>query len=367
MNEAHAGSADPGLRLGVIIPCRNEAALIERKLANLARCEWPQAPGEHSVVIVDDGSTDGTAQVAQRAGLAPVGPASVRFQVLSNSLRAGKTGAIEVGCRALGENVDLLVLSDADVVIAPRALCALEARFRTDPRLALACGSQHFVRDLAADGSCRGHAGADLVAGGGLYDKLTALVRRLESRFGAVFSVHGQLCAWRRDLSWQPTAGMAADDLDLMLHARIAGGRVEHVSAAKFLEVKTPPGPLREEQAQRRARAYVQFLEHPRWAQFLGRAGFFARVHAQCYRRLPTASPWLALTLGLCVAAGALILAQRWWGWLGLLAVALGILALAASPVGRRLAALLSVIARAVRQETRGTLSDQWDTPRKPL
>ena len=44
-------------------------------------------------------------------------------------------------------------------------------------------------------------------------------MRAFESRFGKLFSVHGQLMAWRSCLGILPTPGYAADDLDLMLQA----------------------------------------------------------------------------------------------------------------------------------------------------
>ena len=37
------------------------------------------------------------------------------------------------------------------------------------------------------------------------WDRWTARARRLESRFGALFSVHGQLLAWRAELGLLPS------------------------------------------------------------------------------------------------------------------------------------------------------------------
>jgi cellulose synthase/poly-beta-1,6-N-acetylglucosamine synthase-like glycosyltransferase len=52
-------------------------------------------------------------------------------------LRApGKTGAIERGLAELGDEVDVVVLTDADVVIAPEALTSSARAFEREPRLA---------------------------------------------------------------------------------------------------------------------------------------------------------------------------------------------------------------------------------------
>ena len=232
------------MRLAVLIPCHNEAEVIARKLRNLALCEWPETDEPHLVVVIDDGSDDATAEVA-RAELAVFerktsAGASVDARVIANDVRGGKTGAIEAGLRVVAGRCDLIVLTDADVVLGPAALLALARAFERDPRLAMATGTQRFVRSLCDDGTLRASGGGTLAAEPSFYDWAAAQVRRLESRFGLVFSVHGQLMAWRERLALVPTAGVAADDLDLMLQARAEGQRIEQVAGATFCEVRAP-------------------------------------------------------------------------------------------------------------------------------
>lgn len=356
---ANVSARGDAAALGVVVPCRDEAAVIDRKLANLARLKWPSARAAHRVVVVDDGSSDETAaRAAASAGL--LESCGVTLEVVANDERPGKAGALRAGLRALAGKADLLVLTDADVVLEPEALGVLERAFASDPSLGLACGAQRFVRDLADDGSPVASDGAAPRPAAGLYDRLTAWVRRLESRAGRLFSVHGQLLAWRASLGLEPTPGYAADDLDLMLQARLAGADVRLVAGARFLEVKTPVGPARETQALRRARAYVQLLEHPRLAQVARRGGALERAQVWAYRRLPTAAPWLVpVVLVLIVLVSALILPLAW-----ALVVYLVLAALAVAGVGRRLIALLAVIRAAARSEGFAGLSDRWETPR---
>ncbi|HVS19047.1 MAG TPA: glycosyltransferase, partial [Planctomycetota bacterium] len=214
-----------GVALGVIVPCRDEAAVIARKLANLALARWPEAARQHRLVVVDDGSLDDGPAIAREACARLFDPRSVRAEVVANTVRPGKAGAILTGLRELAQGgaPDLVVLTDADVVAEPEALRDLALAFERDPGLGLACAAQRFVEDLAADGTCRAADLGEPRAAGGLYDAWTARVRALESRVGALFSVHGQLCAWRTSLGLAPGEGIAADDLDLMLQARCAG------------------------------------------------------------------------------------------------------------------------------------------------
>ncbi len=54
------------VRLSVVIPAHNEAAYLPATLASLQR---QQVPGGFEVVVVDNASTDNTAEVAERLGV----------------------------------------------------------------------------------------------------------------------------------------------------------------------------------------------------------------------------------------------------------------------------------------------------------
>jgi hypothetical protein len=235
----------------------------------------------------------------------------------------------------------------------------------------MASGAQRFVAAVEAGG--RTPVGADSTAG--VYDRVTAWVRGLESRAGRLFSVHGQLLAWRTDLAIAPTPGFAADDLDLMLQVRAragAGARVELVPDACFLEVKAT-GPAAREQALRRARAYVQVVRAwearpPRSGQVV-RAwearrpcgeGRLARAQWRFYRHVPLAAP--ALTVGFVLA---LLAAAAWaFGIPGALA-ALGAVVLAGVTVARGWLVLVLCIRAAGRAERAAPLAERWEMARR--
>ncbi len=344
------------LRLGVIVPCRNERAVIARKLANLARLTWPA--GEHRVVIVDDGSDDGTRDVARDA-LGPWPEAAPRADVIVNDVRPGKAGAITAGLAALGDTVDVVVLTDADVVFDDDALGLVARAFEASAALGMACGSQRFIESLGSDGRPLTHDGAPPAPAPGTYDIWTSVVRARESRSGRLFSVHGQLLAWRRALALQPTPGLAADDLDLMLQVREAGADIVKLDDALFYEVKTPDGPARRDQSIRRARAYVQLVARRPFPTPRDRA---ERQQFAFYRRAPLAAPWLALLGALAIPATAGLVTGR-LDIAIVTAMLLGLTIVFVPPL-RRLAKLLIVIAEATRLERRGTLADRWEMAR---
>src|ERR1700747_2953987 len=73
-------------QVAVVIPAYNEADLVGATVTAAAAL-----PGVDVVVVVDDGSRDGTADVAERAGAA----------VLRHARNRGKAAAMETGAEAV--------------------------------------------------------------------------------------------------------------------------------------------------------------------------------------------------------------------------------------------------------------------------
>jgi len=85
------------MRISIILPAKNEAEGLRQTLPSL-RALFPEA----EVIVVDDGSTDGTAAVAAESGA----------RVLSSPYPMGNGAAIKRGARAASG--DILVFMDAD-------------------------------------------------------------------------------------------------------------------------------------------------------------------------------------------------------------------------------------------------------------
>ena len=112
----HAGAEDGQPSVTIIIPARNEERRLPRLLASIANLT--QAPGE--VIVVDDHSTDRTAEIAQAAGARVVEP---------GDLPAGWTGKCWACWNgALAARGRVLVFLDADTWLDPDGLTKLVAR-----------------------------------------------------------------------------------------------------------------------------------------------------------------------------------------------------------------------------------------------
>ncbi len=117
-------------RITAVVPARNEAQGIAECLGSLLRQNYP---GDWSIIVIDDGSDDGTADIAH-ATAAAVNEAA-RLQMLEGRpLPAGWTGklwAVKQGVEA-AQNMtpppDYLLLTDADIVYQPDVLKDLAAQ-----------------------------------------------------------------------------------------------------------------------------------------------------------------------------------------------------------------------------------------------
>jgi dolichol-phosphate mannosyltransferase len=107
--------------LWIIVPTYDEAASIERLLRGVAAVLAEAAPGDHRILVVDDGSPDGTAQIAER-----VGDELGVVEVLRRPGKGGLGQAYLAGFRhALAAGAQRVVEMDADFSHDPAHLPAL--------------------------------------------------------------------------------------------------------------------------------------------------------------------------------------------------------------------------------------------------
>jgi dolichol-phosphate mannosyltransferase len=208
---------DPGVPISVVIPARDEARRLGPLLDALA-----DAPGVVQIVVVDDQSTDATAQEARRAGVT----------VLAGRPRppgwVGKTWAMQQGLdAATGE---WIVFLDADVRPAPDVPARLVTRARRD-RL-----------DLASVASA---ATAPPFARLAHASMLATLVYRFGgpgvSRRGSALA-NGQCLAIGRDTlvglgGWRAVAGAVTEDVALARHTEARAGTTALIDATADVRV----------------------------------------------------------------------------------------------------------------------------------
>jgi hopene-associated glycosyltransferase HpnB len=110
-------------RVAVIIPARNEASFIGQTITRLLA----QAGETIHVFLIDDASSDGTAEIARRSAAKPDSLSILQAPPLPSGW-TGKLWAVAQGVIAAHEfSPDFLLLSDADIVHSPATIPTLLA------------------------------------------------------------------------------------------------------------------------------------------------------------------------------------------------------------------------------------------------
>jgi cellulose synthase/poly-beta-1,6-N-acetylglucosamine synthase-like glycosyltransferase len=197
--------------VSVVVPAYNEELGVGPAVRSLAASDYP----ELEIIVVDDGSSDGTAAAVEQLHLS-----NVRVIRQAN---AGKPAALNTGIAAAAH--DLLVLVDADTVFEPGSMKALVAPF-ADPAVGAVSGNTKV-------GNRRGLLGRwqhiEYVIG-------FNLDRRMFDVLECMPTVPGAIGAFRRE-TLVDVGGVSSDtlaeDTDLTMATCRAGWRVVYAPEAR--------------------------------------------------------------------------------------------------------------------------------------
>lgn len=203
-------AAPPRGPVSVILAARNEEGTIGRRVRELAEMVAAPGPGGE-VIVVSDGSTDRTAEVARLAAEDAGYGAAVR--VIEQPTNLGKAAALNAGYEAARS--DFLVFADARQRWAPDAIERLLENF-ADPTVGAVSG------DLVLEAS------PGVMAGVGLYWRFEKWLRKTESRVHSMASVTGSISAVRRELYRPIPVGTILDDVYWPLRVAMQGYRLVH-------------------------------------------------------------------------------------------------------------------------------------------
>ena len=198
-------------RVAVLIPAYNEETVIVRTIRSVLNSDYKNL----HVVVIDDGSSDRTAEVAREAYAAEI--AAGRVQVLSKP-NEGKAAALNFALERITEEVYVGI--DADTVIAADAISRLIPHFE-DPRIGAMAGNAKVGNRV------------------NLWTRWQALEyitsqnfeRRALDLFNVVTVVPGAIGAWRTERVRQAGGyplNTVAEDADLTMNLLEQGLRVKY-------------------------------------------------------------------------------------------------------------------------------------------
>jgi cellulose synthase/poly-beta-1,6-N-acetylglucosamine synthase-like glycosyltransferase len=201
----------PGITL--LVACYNEADILEQKIQNTARLEYPVDRRQYW--FVTDGSTDNSPEIVRNhAG----------FEVFHENQRKGKNAAVNRVMKHV--RTPIVVFCDANTILNREALKLLVRHFK-DPKVGAVAGEKRVLQ-----GESENAAGS----GEGAYWKYESLLKKWDSQFNTVVGAAGELLAVRTELYEEVPPGVLIEDFRLSMNIARGGYRVVYEPDAYAME-----------------------------------------------------------------------------------------------------------------------------------
>ncbi|HEX8063743.1 MAG TPA: glycosyltransferase [Allosphingosinicella sp.] len=249
----------PGL--SVLIAAYREEQVIAQTLQSVRDSGYP---GRIEIIVLDDGSGDGTSAAVDHAREALfAGSPDIELRLIRFERNRGKAMVLNAGLERARH--ELIVTIDADTHLHPGSLSAIVDRLLSDPPDTVAVAGAVLV----------GNPGENLIAGAQQWDYFhgIAAVKRMQSMYGGTLVAQGAFSIYRRQAlldaaGWPDTVG---EDIVLTWALLRKGHRIGY-SAGAIAWTHAPPtfGGLAR-QRKRWARGMIEALAHHRPLLFMPR------------------------------------------------------------------------------------------------
>ncbi|MEU2980754.1 glycosyltransferase [Streptomyces hirsutus] len=285
----------------VLVPAYNEAKCIENTVRSLMDSDHPI-----EVLVIDDGSSDGTARIVEAMGLPNV-------RVI-RQLNAGKPAALNRGLA--NARYDIVVMMDGDTVFEPSTVRELVQPFG-DPKVGAVAGNAKVGNKDSLIGAWQ-HI--EYVMG-------FNLDRRMYDILGCMPTIPGAVGAFRRS-ALVPIGGMSddtlAEDTDVTMALHRAGWRVVYAENARAWT--EAPETVQQLWSQRYRWSYgtMQAIwKHRRAVIDKGPSGRFGRVGLPFVSLFMIVAPLLAPLIDVFLLYGIVFgpTQKTIMAWLGVLAI----------------------------------------------
>jgi cellulose synthase/poly-beta-1,6-N-acetylglucosamine synthase-like glycosyltransferase len=203
--------------VSVVVAAHNEEINIRTRIENLRAQDYPQESVE--IIIVSDGSTDRTVEIAREFGDDGV-------HVIEFDERRGKAAALNAGLEKASH--EIIVFADARQRFSENALAELTAALWDES-----------VGAVSGELVIEAGAGSEVHEGVGMYWHYEKLIRRMESRISSVVGATGSIYAIRKRLYVPLEPHTLLDDFLVPMRIVLQGYRVLFVRSARAFDISS--------------------------------------------------------------------------------------------------------------------------------
>jgi len=277
--------------VSVIVPAHNEEKVISEKLRNVLDLNYPKDMLD--IVVVDDGSTDGTSKLAEDY-------MGWGVKIIRQESRQGKPSAINLGLKYASG--DVILITDANSFFEKNAVMKLVRNF-SDLTVGGVGGRYEPHTEMQGIG-----------LGDQVYWKNENFSKERESVIDSIVGMNGNIAAVRGDIlrAAKLEADSVTEDFELTVCIRKMGYRVIYEPEA--YSWKLAPGNVKEGIVQKRRRSIgtIQTLMRHKDALFNPKYGFYGGLILPSHKLLPMLLPFFIMVallslVALCMFANTVV------------------------------------------------------------
>ena len=202
---------EPSLTL--IVPCFNEADIMEKKITNCRELDYPLQ--KFSIIFITDGSTDHFAEVLAKYP---------DIQSLHEHRRAGKAAAENRAMHFV--KTPIVIFSDANAILNNKSIRHIVKHF-ADEKTGCVSGEKRIQGDLSDSASA---------AGEGIYWQYESWLKKLDSELNSAVGAVGELVAFRTSLYEQLPEDTLVDDFMQSMQIAAKGYKIVYEPGAFAVE-----------------------------------------------------------------------------------------------------------------------------------